>query len=130
MNTPNTSISEDDGHSSSISTKFPLIEALLNLCHSNDSKICIQAHQCLMQITNLKEPRSSEAMSKHTLLAHYIASRLSTSAEAIPEDTEPAFIEQGTFSVQSEETTSISSDEENLPEDDFDGKKELMEFLK
>lgn len=72
---------------------------LVNMQNSNvecclqDSRISAAAHECVVSLASVREVWSSTTIARHTLLPHYLATRLITSSDAIPEDTEPALIE-------------------------------------
>ncbi|KAB7497833.1 hypothetical protein Anas_09440 [Armadillidium nasatum] len=122
---------DDEAKPTKIGSKFPLVEALLNLCHSSDNHISAQAHSCLLTLTSLQEARSSEAVAKHTLLSHYIASRLITTAEIIPLDTEPSLVED--ILLEEKERIELSSSDSEGEDEfigDFPGKREVTEHLR
>lgn len=112
--------------------KFPLIDALLNLCHSADSSISGAAHECMVSLASVREVWSSTTIARHTLLPHYLATRLITSSDAIPEDTEPALIEDVSVQNPTKNEVGENSDSEEEGEDmsDFPGRKELVIFLR
>ncbi|KAG0716062.1 Protein FAM160B1 [Chionoecetes opilio] len=89
----NSSASSAEAGAQKSQPKFPLIDALLNLCHSADSIISGAAHECLVNLAGVREVWSSTTIAQHTLLPHYLATRLVTSSDAIPDNTEPALIE-------------------------------------
>ncbi|XP_045582330.1 FHF complex subunit HOOK interacting protein 2A [Procambarus clarkii] len=129
-----TGTSSSDSHSvvtsQKLQPKFPLVDALLNLCHSADSEISATAHDCLVGIASVREGQSSSTIARHTLLPHYLATRLVTASDSIPADTESALIEDVPLSerVRTEGgENSDSEDEEDVGE--FPGKKEVVTFL-
>lgn len=63
------------------------------VCCLQDSSISGAAHECMVSLASVREVWSSTTIARHTLLPHYLATRLITSSDAIPEDTEPALIE-------------------------------------
>ncbi|XP_063867785.1 FHF complex subunit HOOK interacting protein 2A-like isoform X1 [Scylla paramamosain] len=110
--------------------KFPLIDALLNLCHSADSKISGTAHECLVSLASVREAWSSTTIARHTLLPHYLVTRLVTSSDAIPAITEPALIEDVSLSNSTRSESQENSDNEEEEEvGEFPGKKEIVTFL-
>ncbi|KAK3858559.1 hypothetical protein Pcinc_035257 [Petrolisthes cinctipes] len=112
-------------------SNFPLVDALLNLCHSADRQISSTAHDCLVSLASVREGQSSSTMARHTLLSHYLASRLLTAVDAIPTDTEPALIEDVPLSPSVRKETNESSDSEEEEDDvgEFPGRKEIVNFL-
>lgn len=58
-----------------------------------DSRISSMAHDCLVSVASIRQGHSSSTIARHTLLPHYLASRLVTASDAIPKETEPALIE-------------------------------------
>lgn len=123
-----TTSSEDTG-GQKYQPKFPLIDALLNLCHSADSKISGAAHECLVNLASVREAWSSTTIARHTLLPHYLATRLVTSSDAIPGNTEPALIEDVLLSNSTRNEVGENSDNEDEDVGDFPGKKEIITFL-
>ncbi|XP_047497545.1 FHF complex subunit HOOK interacting protein 2A-like isoform X2 [Penaeus chinensis] len=110
--------------------KFPLVDALLNMCHSADSRISSMAHDCLVSVASIRQGHSSSTIARHTLLPHYLASRLVTASDAIPKDTEPALIEDIPLTEKSKGEALEGSDSEE--EDDvgeFPGRIEVIAFL-
>ncbi|XP_042212317.1 FHF complex subunit HOOK interacting protein 2A-like isoform X2 [Homarus americanus] len=110
--------------------KFPLVDALLNLCHSADSQISATAHDCLVGIASVREGQSSSTIARHTLLPHYLATRLVTASDSIPVDTEPALIEDIPLSERVRTDVNENSDSED-DEDvgEFPGRREVVTFL-
>ncbi|KAK8736302.1 hypothetical protein OTU49_004929 [Cherax quadricarinatus] len=110
--------------------KFPLVDALLNLCHSADSQISATAHDCLVGIASVREGQSSSTIARYTLLPHYLATRLVIATDNIPADTEPALIEDVPSSekVRTEGNENSDSDDEEVI-GEFPGKKEIILFL-
>lgn len=104
--------------------KFPLVDALLNLCHSADSQISATAHDCLVGIASVREGQSSSTIARYTLLPHYLATRLVIATDNIPADTEPALIEDVPSSekVRTEGNENSDSDDEEVI-GEFPGKK-------
>ncbi|XP_064102448.1 FHF complex subunit HOOK interacting protein 2A-like [Macrobrachium nipponense] len=115
--------------SDKLQAKFPLVDALLNLCHSADSKIANSAHECLIGIASVRESQSSSTISRHTLLPHYLATRLVTSAEEIPVDSEPALIEDIPMSDKAREASENSDSDEEEELGEFPGRAEVVTFL-
>ncbi|KAK7018682.1 hypothetical protein SK128_022625 [Halocaridina rubra] len=109
--------------------KFPLVDALLNLCHSADAHIASSAHDCLVLIVSVREGQSSSTISRHTLLPHYLAMRLVTAAEDIPVDSEPALIEDIPLSDRAREVFENSDSEEEDEIGEFPGRAEIVTFL-
>ncbi|XP_071552969.1 FHF complex subunit HOOK interacting protein 2A-like isoform X2 [Panulirus ornatus] len=109
--------------------KFPLVDALLNLCHSADSQISATAHDCLVGIASVREGQSSSTIARHTLLPHYLATRLVTASDNIPLDTEPALIEDIPLSERIRNDSNENSDSEDEDVGEFPGRKEIVTFL-
>lgn len=65
----------------------------VTVCHLQDSRISGAAHECILSLASVREVWSSSTIARHTLLPHYLATRLITASDAIPGDTEPALIE-------------------------------------
>ena len=129
---------------------FPLVDALLNLCHSADSNISSTAHECLLMLCGVREPVCTLTIARHTLFPHYIAAKIAECVSALPADVDTMMIEDLTLPVEksriksySERATAAaitpdisSSDSEDNEsnvteeaEEDFPGRRELLRML-
>ncbi|CAL4064393.1 unnamed protein product [Meganyctiphanes norvegica] len=110
--------------------KFPLVDALLNLCHSADAQISKLAHEYLIVVAGLRVPMCSSAIAQHTLLPHYVASRLLAATRNIPADTEPQLVEDVNVNDRLSEKKAGDSDDESEDLCDFPGRPQIVEFLR
>ncbi|XP_076057831.1 FHF complex subunit HOOK interacting protein 2A-like isoform X2 [Oratosquilla oratoria] len=111
-------------------SKFPLIDSLLNLCYSADTRISESAHDCLLSLIRVRERRSSAVICQHTLLPQYIATRLYSALDQVPSETEPALVEDVPLSTQQRRDRGTDGDSDSEEDyGDFPGKRELVSLL-
>ncbi|KAF2360103.1 Retinoic acid induced 16-like protein [Trinorchestia longiramus] len=114
-------------------SNFPLVDALLNLCSSSaDGSISATAHECLLQLCSVREASCCKVLAHHSLLPHYIASRLAHAVSEVPKALDPILLED--FVMPQERSiaaAAVESDESdvNSEEENFTGRKELINMF-